>query len=132
MLLFNYIKLAWRNLAKRKLYSFINIGGLAAFSAEQRTREIGVRKVLGASVMQITALLSKEFITLVFIGLVMASPIAWYLMQQWLQQFAYRIHIQPWMFVLSALVAVTAALMAIGLQTVKAAIRNPVNALKIE
>jgi putative ABC transport system permease protein len=132
MLLFNYIKPAWRNPAKRKLYRFINIGGLEAFSAEQRTREIGVRKVLGTSVMQITALLSKEFITLVFIGLVMASPIAWYLMQQWLQQFAYRIHIQPWMFVLSALVAVTAALMAIGLQTVKAAIRNPVNALKIE
>lgn len=106
--------------------------GLAAFSAEQRTREIGVRKVLGASVVQITALLSKEFITLVFIALVMASPVAWYLMQQWLQQFAYRIHMQPWMFVLSAIVAVAAALMAIGLQTVKAAIRNPVTALKIE
>jgi putative ABC transport system permease protein len=114
------------------LIAALGLLGLAAFSAEQRTREIGVRKVLGASVMQITTLLSKEFIKLVFIALVVASPIAWYLMQQWLQQFAYRIHMQPWMFVLSAFVAVAAALMAIGLQTIKAAIRNPVNALKIE
>lgn len=114
------------------LIAALGLLGLAAFSAEQRTREIGVRKVLGASVMQITALLSKEFIKLVFIALVIASPIAWYLMQQWLQQFAYRIHMQPWMFVLSAFVAVAAALMAVGLQTIKAAVRNPVNALKIE
>jgi putative ABC transport system permease protein len=114
------------------LIAALGLLGLAAFSAEQRTREIGVRKVLGASVLQITTLLSKEFIKLVFIALVIASPVAWYLMQQWLQQFAYRIHMQPWMFVLSAFVAVAAALMAIGLQTVKAAIRNPVNALKIE
>jgi len=114
------------------LISGLGLLGLAAFSAEQRTREIGVRKVLGASVTQITALLSKEFVKLVFIALVIASPVAWYLMQQWLQQFAYRIDMQPWMFVLSAFIAITAALMAIGLQTVKAAIRNPVTALKIE
>lgn len=114
------------------LISGLGLLGLAAFSAEQRTREIGVRKVLGASVVQITTLLSKDFIRLVIIALVIASPIAWYLMQGWLQQFAYRIHLQPWMFVLSALIAVTTAAMAIGLQTVKAAIRNPVTALKIE
>lgn len=114
------------------LISGLGLLGLAAFSAEQRTREIGVRKVLGASVVQITTLLSKDFIRLVIIALVIASPIAWYLMQGWLQQFAYRIHLQPWMFVLSALIAVATAAMAIGLQTVKAAIRNPVTALKIE
>lgn len=114
------------------LISGLGLLGLAAFSAEQRTREIGVRKVLGASVVQITTLLSKDFIRLVIIALVIASPIAWYLMQGWLQQFAYRIHLQPWMFVLSALIAVTTAAMAIGLQTVKAAIRNPVTALKVE
>jgi putative ABC transport system permease protein len=114
------------------LISGLGLLGLAAFSAEQRTREIGVRKVLGASVVQITTLLSKDFIRLVIIALVIASPIAWYLMQGWLQQFAYRIHLQPWMFVLSAFIAVSTAAMAIGLQTVKAAIRNPVTALKVE
>jgi len=114
------------------LISGLGLLGLAAFSAEQRTREIGVRKVLGASVVQITTLLSKDFIRLVIIALVIASPIAWYLMQGWLQQFAYRIHLQPWMFVVSALIAVATAAMAIGLQTVTAAIRNPVTALKIE
>lgn len=114
------------------LISGLGLLGLAAFSAEQRTREIGVRKVLGASVVQITTLLSKDFIRLVIIALVIASPIAWYLMQGWLQQFAYRIHLQPWMFVLSAFIAVGTAAMAIGLQTVKAAIRNPVTALKVE
>ncbi|MET3874977.1 ABC transporter permease [Chitinophaga sp. OAE865] len=114
------------------LISALGLLGLAAFSAEQRTREIGVRKILGASVVQITALLSKEFIRLVMIALVIASPVAWYLMQQWLQQFAYRIHLQPWMFVLSALITALTALLAIGVQTLKAAVRNPVNALKIE
>lgn len=114
------------------LISALGLLGLAAFSAEQRTREIGVRKILGASVVQITALLSKEFIRLVIIALVIALPVAWYLMQQWLQQFAYRIHLQPWMFVLSALIAALTALLANGAQTLKAAVRNPVNALKIE
>ncbi len=114
------------------LISALGLLGLAAFSAEQRTREIGVRKILGASVVQITALLSKEFIRLVLIALVIASPVAWYLMQQWLQQFAYRIHLQSWMFVLSAFIAAITALLAIGVQTLKAAVRNPVNALKIE
>ncbi|MEZ2441382.1 ABC transporter permease [Chitinophaga sp. RCC_12] len=114
------------------LISALGLLGLAAFSAEQRTREIGVRKVLGASVAQITTLLSKEFIRLVVIALVIASPVAWYLMRQWLQQFAFRIDLQPWMFILAAIIAVTTALLAIGLQTVKAAVRNPVNALKIE
>ncbi|PSL49068.1 putative ABC transport system permease protein [Chitinophaga niastensis] len=114
------------------LIAGLGLLGLAAFSAEQRTREIGVRKILGASVIQITALLSKDFMRLVVVALVIASPLAWYLMQQWLQQFAYRIHMQPWMFVLTAIMAITAALLAIGLQTIRAATRNPVTTLRVE
>ncbi|MEC5147557.1 ABC transporter permease [Chitinophaga sp. 212800010-3] len=106
--------------------------GLAAFAAEQRMKEIGVRKVLGASVLQITALLSGEYVRLIIIALAIASPVAGYLMHQWLQQFAYRIHMQPWMFVLSACIAAATALLAIGAQTLKAAVRNPVATLRVE
>ena len=76
--------------------------GLAAFTAERRTKEIGIRKVLGASVQQITGLLSKEFILLVMIAIVIASPIAWWAMQAWLQDFAYRIDLTVWIFYLRA------------------------------
>ena len=77
----------------------LGLFGLAAFSAEQRTKEIGIRKVLGASVTDVTALLSKDFIKLVIIAIVIASPLAWYFMNKWLQDFAYRITISWWMFV---------------------------------
>ncbi|NLR78718.1 ABC transporter permease [Chitinophaga eiseniae] len=114
------------------LIAALGLLGLAAFSTEQRMREIGIRKVLGASVTQITTLLSKDFIKLILISLVMAAPVAWYLMQQWLQQFAYRVDMQPWMFVLPAFIVAGAALAAIGIQTLKAAISNPVISLKRE
>jgi|KBSSwiS6_1023812.scaffolds.fasta_scaffold00609_4 putative ABC transport system permease protein len=106
--------------------------GLATYAAEQRIKEIGVRKVLGASVTGITALLSKDFIKLVIISIVVASPIAYLLMNKWLQEFAYRIKLDWWVFVLSGLVALTIALVTVSFQAVKAAIANPVKSLRTE
>ena len=106
--------------------------GLAIFTARQRTREIGIRKVLGASVTGIVALLSKDFIVLVVIALIVASPIAWYCMHAWLQNFAYRIAINGWLFLISGLAAVTLALITIGYHAIKAAMANPVNSLRRE
>lgn len=105
--------------------------GLATFSAELRTREVGIRKVLGANVSQLVLLLSKEFIKLVFVSLVIATPIAWYLMKQWLQQFAYRTEMKWWMFAVSAALVLTIAIIAVGGQVLKSALRNPVKSLKI-
>jgi putative ABC transport system permease protein len=106
--------------------------GLAAFSAEQRTKEIGIRKVLGASVTGIISLLSKDFLKPVFIAIIIASPIAWYFMNKWLQDFPYRINISWWTFALSALLAIIIALITVSFQAVKAAMTNPVKSLKTE
>jgi putative ABC transport system permease protein len=106
--------------------------GLAAFAAEQRTKEIGIRKVLGASVSSVALLLSKDFIKPIGIAILIASPIAWYVMQQWLQDFAYRIHIALWMFVVAGLLAVLVALVTVSFQAIKAAIANPVKSLRTE
>lgn len=106
--------------------------GLAAFAASTRTKEIGVRKVLGASVLNIVRLLSKDFILLVVIALVIASPLAWYFMQNWLDEFAYRIDIQWWVFVLAGGLAVAIAFLTVSLQSVKAALANPVESLRSE
>ncbi len=110
----------------------LGLFGLATFSAEQRTKEIGIRKVLGASVTQITALLSKDFVALVILALIIASPIAFFTMQKWLQDFAYRIQIQWWMFALAGSLAVLIALATISFQSVKAALANPVKSLRSE
>ncbi|TAE32623.1 MAG: FtsX-like permease family protein [Cytophagales bacterium] len=114
------------------LISCLGLFGLATFTAEQRTKEIGVRKVLGASVGSIVTLLSKDFLKLVLIALMLASPLAWYAMNHWLQRFAYKVDMAWWMFALAGLLAVTIALLTVSFQTVKAALKNPVSSLRSE
>jgi putative ABC transport system permease protein len=106
--------------------------GLSLFATMQRTKEIGVRKVLGASVSNIVMLLSKDFIRLVIIAFVVASPVAYFIMHKWLQDFAYRINISWWIFLLAGLLAVFIALATISFQAIKAAIANPVQSLRTE
>jgi putative ABC transport system permease protein len=110
----------------------LGLFGLATFTAEQRTKEIGVRKVLGASVTSIVALLSKDFLKLVAIAIVIAVPVAWYTMNNWLQGFAYKIDISWWMFALAGVLAVAIALLTVSYQSVKAALMNPVKSLRSE
>ncbi|QKZ12826.1 ABC transporter permease [Spirosoma sp. KUDC1026] len=110
----------------------LGLFGLAAFTADQRTKEIGVRKVLGASVVSIVGLLSKDFLKLVLVAIVIASPLAWYAMHRWLQDFAYRVDISWWIFALAGLLAVGIALLTVSFQSIKAALVNPVKSLKTE
>jgi putative ABC transport system permease protein len=110
----------------------LGLFGLATFTAEQRTKEIGVRKVLGASVTSVVALLSSDFLKLVGIAILIASPVAWYTMDVWLQDFAYKIDISWWVFVLAGLLAVGIALLTVSFQSVKAALMNPVESLRSE
>ncbi len=112
------------------LVACLGLFGLIAFSVEQRTREIGVRKVLGASVLNITSLISGDFIKLVLLAVLVASPVAWYLMNQWLQNFQYRISVEWWVFAVSGGGAVFIALLTIAYQAIKAALMNPVDSLK--
>ncbi|HEX2606993.1 MAG TPA: ABC transporter permease [Flavisolibacter sp.] len=110
----------------------IGLWGLIAFVVVRRTKEIGIRKVLGASITHIVGLISKEFLLLVAVALVVASPIAWYFMHQWLENFAYRIDIGWWIFALAGLFALTIALITISFQAVKAALSNPIKNLRTE
>lgn len=110
----------------------LGLFGLAAYAAQQRTKEIGVRKVLGATVGNIIALLSKDFVKLVMIGFLIAVPIAWYGMNQWLQDFAYRIEIGPGIFAIAGGAALLIAIVTVSWQSVKAAMMNPVNSLRSE
>ena len=114
------------------LISCLGLLGLVSFTAEQRTKEIGIRKVLGATVVNITTLLSKDFMKLVVISILIASPVAWFIMDHWLQGFAIKVAIQWWVFVLAAILAIFTALSTIGYQSVKAALANPVKSLKSE
>jgi ABC-type antimicrobial peptide transport system permease subunit/AraC-like DNA-binding protein len=114
------------------LISCLGLFGLAAYMAEQRTKEIGVRKVLGASVSSVWLLLSKDFMVLVLIGCVVASPLAFYFMTGWLRQYDYRITIGPVVFILSALLAIVITLITISFQAIKAALANPVKSLRSE
>lgn len=112
--------------------SCLGLFGLAAYMAEQRTKEIGIRKVLGASISQVWFLLSKDFIVLVLISCLIASPIALYFLRDWLLKYEYRISIGPLVFVVAALVALVITLLTISFQAIKAALANPVNSLRSE
>lgn len=112
--------------------SCLGLFGLAAYTAERRTKEIGVRKVLGASIVSITSLLLKDFLKLVVLSCIVAFPIAWWVMYKWLQNYQYRIGINGWVFVISGITAVAIALITISFQSVKAAIANPVKSLRTE
>lgn len=110
----------------------LGLFGLAAFTAQQRVKEIGIRKVLGATVASITIMLSKDFVKLVLIAICIATPIAWYAMNRWLEGFAYRTDIEAWVFVLAALAALLIAIITVSIQAIKAAMANPVKSLKTE
>ena len=110
----------------------LGLFGLAAYAAERRKKEIGIRKVLGASVENIVLLLSKDFVKLVLLALLIASPIAWYFMNDWLQDFAYRVNVGWWVFAIAGLAAVTIALLTVGFHALKAAMKNPVRNLRTE
>jgi putative ABC transport system permease protein len=112
--------------------SCLGLFGLATYTAQVRIREIGVRKVLGASVVNITGMLSIDFLKLVVIAILIATPVAWYLMNKWLQNFAYRINIQWWVFTVAGVIAMTIALITISFQSIKAAMANPVKSLRTE
>jgi len=112
--------------------SCLGLFGLASFMAERRTREIGVRKVLGASIPQLWLLLSRDFVLLVIISCLIASPLAWYFMHGWLDKYDYRISISPVIFVATALLAIAITLMTVSWQAIKAAAANPIKSLRTE
>ena len=112
--------------------SCLGLFGMAVFSIERRTKEIGIRKVLGASVSSVVTLLSKDFVKLVLIANLIAWPVAWYAMNQWLQDFAYRIELGWWTFALAGGVALLIALLTVSAQAIRAALANPVEALRYE
>jgi len=112
--------------------SCLGLLGLAMFTAEQRTKEIGIRKVLGASVGSVFRLLSGEFLMLVFLSLLIATPVAWLAMSKWLQDYAYHTNVSWWMFGLAGVTALLITLLTIGFQTIKAALNNPVKSLRTE
>jgi ABC-type antimicrobial peptide transport system permease subunit len=112
--------------------SCMGLFGLSLFAAGQRTKEIGIRKVLGASVANIATLLSRDFILLIALSLVVASPVAWYIMHRWLEDFAYRAPVPVWVFVLAGGAALLLGLVTVSFQAIKAAMANPVKALRAE
>ncbi|ULQ57887.1 ABC transporter permease [Flavihumibacter rivuli] len=114
------------------LISCLGLFGLAAYMAENRIKEIGIRKVLGASVAGITTLLSKDFLILVGIALVVATPIAWWLLHNWLEQFEYRMELHWWYFLIAGMMAMVIALLTVSFQAIKAALTNPVKSLRSE
>ncbi|GAA4446928.1 ABC transporter permease [Nibrella saemangeumensis] len=114
------------------LVACLGLFGLAAFMAEQRTKEIGVRKVLGASVPSLVTMLSWDFLKLVFIAIIIATPIAWWAMNKWLEDFAYRIDVPWWVYIMAGVVAVLIAFVTVSFQSIKAALMNPVKSLRAE
>jgi len=114
------------------LISCLGLFGLATLTAFRRTKEVGIRKVLGASVVGIVKLLSKEFLSLVLVSVIIATPIAWWLMNKWLQDYAYRVEIKWWIFIIAAVAAGVVALLTVSYQAIKAAVANPVESLRSE
>ena len=114
------------------LISCLGLFGLSAFTAEQRTKEIGIRKVLGASAWGITGLLTRDFLKLVLIALLLAAPVAWWAMNQWLEDFAYRVQLGWWIFALAGVIAIVVTFLTVCTQSVKAALANPVRSLRSE
>jgi putative ABC transport system permease protein len=106
--------------------------GLATLVVARRTKEIGIRKVLGADVKGLVGLLSRDFIILVAIAALIAFPVAWWALNKWLQDFAYRISIEWWVFIAAAVIALVIALVTVGVQAIKAALANPVKSLRTE
>jgi putative ABC transport system permease protein len=114
------------------LISCLGLLGLVMFAAEQRIKEIGIRKVLGASLTQIITLFSKDFLKLILIAFLIAAPLAWYFLHQWLQDFAYKIALSWWIFALAGGASVLIALLTMSYQAVKAALANPTKSLRAE
>jgi ABC-type antimicrobial peptide transport system permease subunit len=114
------------------IISCLGLFGLAAYTAERRTKEIGIRKVLGASVRSLTTLLSKDFLKLVIVSCVIAFPIAWYVLNKWLQNYEYRIYIQWWVFAAAGTTAILIAVVTISFQSIKTALIKPVISLRNE
>ena len=114
------------------IISCLGLFGLAAYTAERRTKEIGVRKVLGASVSGIATLLSKDFLKLVSLSCIIAFPVAWWMMHSWLQNYQYRIEISWGIFLIAGLLAILIALTTVSFQAIKAAVANPVKSLRTE
>ena len=114
------------------IISCLGLFGLTTFTAEQRTKEIGIRKVLGASVYGLVALLSRDFLKLVIIAMIIAFPLSWYVMKQWLQNFAYQTSITWTVFALTSCLALLIAFVTISFQAIKAAVSNPVKSLRTE
>ncbi len=114
------------------LIACLGLIGLSSFSAEQRTKEIGIRKVLGANVANITASLSIDFLKLVLIAILVASPLAYYSANKWLENFTYRIEISWWVFVLAGVSSILVAMITVSVHAIKAALANPVNSLQTE
>jgi putative ABC transport system permease protein len=110
----------------------LGLFGLAAYSAERRKKEVGIRKVLGAGINGLVLLLSKDFLQLVFIALLIASPLAWYCMQSWLNNFAYRVPVSWWIFAATGLLTIGIAFITVGFQAIKSAMANPVNSIRAE
>lgn len=110
----------------------LGLFGLSAFVIEQRTKEIGIRKVLGASVQQVLVLVSKEFLLLVLIAFIISVPVTWWAMQSWLQDFAYRISMSIWIFIAGGVSVLLIAFLTIGFQAMKASVANPVKSLRTE
>jgi ABC-type antimicrobial peptide transport system permease subunit len=112
--------------------SCLGLFGLAVLTASQRTKEIGIRKILGASVAGIVQLLSKEYVVLIAFAIIIATPISWWAMNKWLENFAYRIQLEWWMFLLAGVIAIVLALITVSFRAIKAATANPVKSLRTE
>ena len=106
--------------------------GLSSYNILQRTKEIGIRKVLGASTQNVVYILSKDFMMLVIVAFILAVPVSWWIMHSWLQDYAYRININWWVFIVAGIISVSIALITISVQAIRAAMSNPVKSLRTE